>query len=199
MRVIAESEIIQDFLTESEEDITSSPLVELKVMVMNEQIVSIKTKRNATATEVYKLVVQKIGLLPENWEFFALFEIVEHNFERKVQPGDFPHSLYIANYSTAAATCLAVRKWLFHPRVEAELEADSTALAMLFHQAVEEVGRGQVQTKERLHQLKSLQEAGKMAGYLAAVRDMDGYGGVGRIHYFIALNVTPDPCSCSFL
>ena len=139
MRVIAESEIIQDFLTESEEDITSSPLVELKVMVMNEQIVSIKTKRNATATEVYKLVVQKIGLLPENWEFFALFEIVEHNFERKVQPGDFPHSLYIANYSTAAATCLAVRKWLFHPRVEAELEADSTALAMLFHQAVEEV------------------------------------------------------------
>ena len=33
VRVIAESEIIQDFLTESEEDISSSPLVELKVMV----------------------------------------------------------------------------------------------------------------------------------------------------------------------
>ena len=195
--MIAESDIIQDFLTESEEDITSSPLVELKVMVMNEQIVSIKTKRNATATEVYKLVVQKIGLLPENWEFFALFEIVEHNFERKVQPGDFPHSLYIANYSTAAATCLAVRKWLFHPRVEAELEADSTALAMLFHQAVEEVGRGQVmcpnskvsllsllfaqvQTKDKLHHLKSMQESGKMAGYLSTVREMDGYGAIGK-------------------
>ena len=137
--MIAESDIIQDFLTESEEDITSSPLVELKVMVMNEQIVSIKTKRNATATEVYKLVVQKIGLLPENWEFFALFEIVEHNFERKVQPGDFPHSLYIANYSTAAATCLAVRKWLFHPRVEAELEADNAAYAKLQRKLAQEM------------------------------------------------------------
>ena len=31
VRVIAESEIIQDFLTESEEDISASPLVDLKV------------------------------------------------------------------------------------------------------------------------------------------------------------------------
>merc|ERR1712240_906927 len=45
VRVIAESEIIQDFLTESEEDISASPLVDLKVIVMNEQVVSIKTKR----------------------------------------------------------------------------------------------------------------------------------------------------------
>merc|ERR1719167_1738630 len=178
VRVIAESEIIQDFLTESEEDISASPLVDLKVIVMNEQIVSIKTKRNANANEVFKIVVQKIGLLPENWEFFALFEIVEHNFERKVQPTEFPHSLYIANYSTAAATCLAVRKWLFHPKVEQELQSDQIALALMFHQAVEDVNRGFVSTKDRLHQLKSLQDSGKMAGYLAAVRDMDGYGGV---------------------
>ena len=117
VRVIAESDIIQDFLSESDEDISASPLVDLKVLVMNEQVVSIKTKRNANANEVFKAVVQKIGLLPENWEFFALFEIVEHNFERKVQPTEFPHSLYIANYSTAAATCLALHKWLFHPKV----------------------------------------------------------------------------------
>lgn len=179
VRVIAESEIIQDFLTESEEDITSTPLVELKVIVMNEQIVSVKTKRNASTSEVYKLVAQKIGLLPENWEFFALFEIVEHNFERKVQPTEFPHSLYIANYSTAAATCLAVRKWLFHPKVEAELVSDQVALALMFHQAVEEVNRGQVAgAKERLHQLKPLQDQVKMTDYLSSVRDMEGYGGI---------------------
>ena len=124
MRVIAESEIIQDFLTESEEDITASPLVDLKVIVMTEQIVAIKTRRNATATEVFRQVAQKIGILPENWEFFALFEIVEHNFERKISATEFPHSLYIANYSTAAATCLTLRKWLFHPKVEAELHSD---------------------------------------------------------------------------
>lgn len=167
-----------NFLTESEEDISASPLVDLKVIVMNEQVVSIKTKRNANANEVYKIVVQKIGLLPENWEFFALFEIVEHNFERKVQPTEFPHSLYIANYSTAAATCLAIRKWLFHPKVEQELQSDQIALALMFHQAVEDVNRGFVSTKDRLHQLKSLQDSSKMTEYLSCVREMDGYGGI---------------------
>ena len=94
------------------------------MIVMTEQIVAIKTRRNATANEVFRQVAQKIGLLPENWEFFALFEIVEHNFERKICTTEFPHSLYIANYSTAAATCLTLRKWLFHPKVEAELYSD---------------------------------------------------------------------------
>ena len=88
-----------------------------QVLVMSEQVVSIKINRNSTADEVYRLVAQKIGLLTENWEFFALFEVVENQFERRLQPCEFPHSLYIANYSTAAATCLAVRRWLFHPKV----------------------------------------------------------------------------------
>jgi len=177
VRVIAESEIIQDFLTESEEDITASPLVDLKVIVMTEQVVAIKTRRNATANEVFRQVAQKIGLLPENWEFFALFEIVEHNFERKICTTEFPHSLYIANYSTAAATCLTLRKWLFHPKVEAELYSDQVALSLLFHQAVEDVNRGFVVTRERLHQLKSLQDGARMPDYLTCVRDMEGYGG----------------------
>ena len=94
------------------------------MIVMTEQIVAIRTKRNATTDEVFRLVAAKVGLLPENWEFFALFEIVEHNFERKISATEFPHSLYIANYSTAAATCLTLRKWLFHPRVEVELHSD---------------------------------------------------------------------------
>ena len=178
VRVIAESEIIQDFLTETEDDISASPLVDLKVIVMNEQIVAIRTKRNADANEVFRLVAQKIGLLPENWEFFALFEIVEHNFERKIQSTEHPHSLYIANYSTAAATCLTLRKWLFHPKVEAELHFDQVALSILFHQAVEDVNRGFVITKDRLHQLKSLQDSSRMPDYLSCVRDMEGYGGV---------------------
>jgi len=179
VRVIAESEIIQDFLTESEEDISSTPLVELKVTVMNEQVVSIKTKRNANAGEVYKVVAQKIGLLSENWEFFALFEVVEHNFERKVQPTEFPHSLYIANYSTASSTCLCVRRWLFHPKVEAELSSDTVALQLLFHQAVLEVGRGGVEgAKAVLHQLKPLQDGGRMLEYLGVAREAQGYGGI---------------------
>ena len=178
VRVIAESEILQDFLTEHEEDISTSPLVDIKVVVLDDEIVSVKAKRNSTAEEVYRVVAQKIGLLPENWEFFFLFEIVEHNFERRIQPTEFPHSLYIANYSTASSTCLSLRKWLFHPRVELELECDKMALKILFHQAVTEINKGSINTKDRLHQLKSLQEGEKMREYLSCVRSMDGYGSV---------------------
>ena len=48
--------------------------------------------------------------------------MVENQFERRLQPCEYPHSLYIANYSTAAATCLAVRRWLFHPKVRELIE-----------------------------------------------------------------------------
>ena len=63
-------------------------------------------------------------------------------------------------------------------QVEAELEADQTALALLFHQAVEDVNRGVVVARERLHQLKALQDAARMSDYLAAAREMLGYGGI---------------------
>ena len=39
--------------------------------------------------------------------FFFIF------VERKLQPNEYPHNLYIQNYSTATSTCLCVRKWLF--------------------------------------------------------------------------------------
>jgi len=178
VRVIADSETLQEFLTEHEDDISTSPLIDLKVLVLDEQVVCIKAKRNSTAEEVYRIVAQKIGLLPENWEFFFLFEIVEHNFERRIQPTEFPHSLYIANYSTASSTCLSLRKWLFHPRVEVELESDPVALRIMFHQAVTEVNNGIIHAKDRLHQLKALQDTEKMREYLACVRGMAGYGSV---------------------
>jgi hypothetical protein len=41
---------------------------------MNEQVVNVRINRSSTAEEVYRMVAQKIGLLPENWEFFSLFE-----------------------------------------------------------------------------------------------------------------------------
>lgn len=56
------------------------------------------------------------------------------------------------------------------------------ALSLLFHQAVEDVNRGFVVTRDRLHQLKCLQDGARMPDYLATVRDMDGYGGVTFPH-----------------
>jgi hypothetical protein len=40
-------------------------------------------------------------------------------------------------------------------KVEAELECDPIALRLLFHQAVAEVNRGYISTKDRYHRFRS--------------------------------------------
>ena len=54
--------------------------------------------------------------------------------ERKVQPNEYPHSLYIANYSTAAATCLVVKRWLFDLETEESIYRDPVALDFIFQE-----------------------------------------------------------------
>lgn len=38
--------------------------------------------------------------------------------ERKISDDEFPHNLYIQNYSTATATCLCLHRWIFNPQRE---------------------------------------------------------------------------------
>jgi hypothetical protein len=42
--------------------------------------VSVNVPKNANTEEVYKVLVNKVGLSSESSPFFALFEIVEYNF-----------------------------------------------------------------------------------------------------------------------
>ena len=65
----------------------------------------------------------KVSRISKTFAFFS---------ERKVQPDEYPHALYIANYSTAAATCLIVKRWLFDPETEMALYSDRVALEFLF-------------------------------------------------------------------
>jgi sorting nexin-27 len=83
--------------------------------------------------------------------------------ERKVQPNEYPHSLYIANYSTAAATCLVVKRWLFDLDTELATYEDPVSLEFVFQEAIENVNRGHIGTEDKLYHLKALQEANKKA------------------------------------
>ena len=58
----------------------NSPTVDLKVMLPTREVVTVQTRRNATSDDVFRLVASAIGLAKESWDFFALYEIVEHNF-----------------------------------------------------------------------------------------------------------------------
>ena len=54
--------------------------------------------------------------------------------ERRLQSSEFPHNLYMQNYSTASATCVCLRKWLFSLKCEKTLYQDEQTLTFLYHQ-----------------------------------------------------------------
>lgn len=64
--------------------------------------------------------------------FFLLFVAV-----RKLAPNEFPHKLYVQNYTSAVpGTCLALRKWLFSFQEEELLRDNPLALHYCFHQVI---------------------------------------------------------------
>lgn len=159
----------------------NSSLVDLKVLLPDRDTLLVSIKKNCTTVDLYKAVVDKVGLSSEVAPYFALFEIVEYGFERRLQPNEFPHNLYIQNYSTATSTCLLIRKWLFTTSREVELSSDSMAEMFFFWQvtrqihsaktscfisyflskAVDDVNKGQIKPSNQLYELKALQDSSK--------------------------------------
>ena len=158
VRVIAEHDIVQDFLTDDDENGGSLSLVDLKVSLPDRETIVVTVRKNSQTTEVYDAVMSKVGISIDVAKYFALFEYVEFNFERKLLPNEFPYNLYIQNYSTATATCLVIRKWLFSIDLEVRLgETIDVARNWLFWQAVDDVNKGQIKPGNQLYQLKALQ------------------------------------------
>ena len=69
------SEILALFLFQG-----SCPLVDLKVMTPTGEVLTVQVKRNSPTEEVHAVVMDKTKVHPQNYSFFAIFEIVEHNF-----------------------------------------------------------------------------------------------------------------------
>ncbi|XP_023329887.1 sorting nexin-27 [Eurytemora carolleeae] len=178
VKVIGESDLMKEFLTETDKTGTATTSVDIKVLVLNDELVTLTIRRNTTAMEVFNLVCQEIGLRPENMIFFSLFEILDQNFERKIQNNEFPHSLYMSNYSTAAATCIRLKRWLFSLDLEPKICQDKIAEKIFFFDAILAVNRGQIVLKENSFHLKSLQDSFKISEYLSIVRECDGYGSI---------------------
>ncbi|XP_002732720.1 sorting nexin-27-like [Saccoglossus kowalevskii] len=187
VRVIGESDIIQEFLADmNEENGTSSNTgtteVELRVLLPDRNTLTVTVRRNSPTDEVYEAVVDKLGMDEETANVFALYEIMDYTFERKLSPNEFPHNLYIQNYSTATNTCLALRKWIFAVHHEILLNDDDMAVNFFFWQAVDDIGKGRVKPANSLLQLKSLQENHKKLQYLHLARSLDEYNEVAFPH-----------------
>uniref|UniRef100_A0A8D8NP71 Sorting nexin-27 n=4 Tax=Culex pipiens TaxID=7175 RepID=A0A8D8NP71_CULPI len=181
VRVIAESDAVQEFLTDSEDDVAASP-VDIKIMLPDHGVVTVSVRKSANAQLVWEQLVQRASLTSYTQQYFYLFEIVEYNFERKLQPHEIPHQLYVQNYSTASSTCLCVRRWLFSVEREMTLPTGEQAAKYIFYQAVDEVNRGNIRADGRLYELKALQDSKKADEYLSLARTLPGYGDIVLPH-----------------
>lgn len=81
VRVIAESDIMQEFLADRlEEDGDQGPAVDLKVLLPDREVVTITVAKASSVSDVYDAVCSRVGLDEETAKYFYLFEIVEYNF-----------------------------------------------------------------------------------------------------------------------
>ncbi|XP_029643581.1 sorting nexin-27 isoform X1 [Octopus sinensis] len=178
VRVIGESETVQEFLAASDSHMENGGCneVELKVSLPDHSLCVVTIRRTDNTEKVYQAVCNKLQIDNTSSKFFYLFETVDYNFERKLQPQEFPHNIYIQNYSTATATCIALRKWVFSLALEMQLSYSEYVSNLLYWQAIDDVSRSLIKAGDRLYELKALQEAAKVNEYLKMARRLDSYG-----------------------
>uniref|UniRef100_A0A3P9CES1 Sorting nexin 27 n=2 Tax=Haplochromini TaxID=319058 RepID=A0A3P9CES1_9CICH len=135
VRVIGESDIMQEFLSESDENYNGVSDVELRIAMPDKTTLTVRVRKNSTTDQVYQAVVMKLEMDSVTASYFALFEVINHTFVRKLAPNEFPHKLYVQNYTSAIpGTCLTLRKWLFTTEEEILLNDNQLAVNYFFHQ-----------------------------------------------------------------
>uniref|UniRef100_A0A9J7ZJ46 Sorting nexin 27a n=2 Tax=Cyprinus carpio TaxID=7962 RepID=A0A9J7ZJ46_CYPCA len=163
VRVIGESDIMQEFLSESNENHNGISDVELRIALPDKTTASVRVRKNSTTDQVYQALVIKVGMDSIMASYFALFEVINHSFVRKLAPNEFPHKLYVQNYTSAVpGTCLTMRKWLFSTQEEELLRDNPLALHYCFHQAQDDVKKGFIKAEDKAYQLQKLAEQRKM-------------------------------------
>uniref|UniRef100_A0A8C6PTC1 Sorting nexin 27 n=1 Tax=Nothobranchius furzeri TaxID=105023 RepID=A0A8C6PTC1_NOTFU len=135
VRIVGESDIMQEFLSDSDENYNGVSDVELRIAMPDKTTLTVRVCKNSTTDQVYQAVVMKLGTDGVTASCFALFEVINHTFVRKLAPNEFPHKLYIQNYTSAIpGTCLTLRKWLFTTEEEILLNDNQLAVSFFFHQ-----------------------------------------------------------------
>ncbi|NWR25819.1 SNX27 protein, partial [Emberiza fucata] len=166
IRVIGESDIMQEFLSESDENYNGVSDVELRVALPDVTTVTVRVKKNSTTDQVYQAVAAKVGMDSVTANYFALFEVINHSFVQKLVPNKFPHKLYVQNHT-----------WDFRdvpPNLEG-FEIILEALGSLWKDL------GSFLT-EKSYQLQKLCEQRKMVMYLNMLRTCEGYNEITFPH-----------------
>uniref|UniRef100_A0A8C6VQV9 Sorting nexin 27 n=1 Tax=Naja naja TaxID=35670 RepID=A0A8C6VQV9_NAJNA len=174
IRVIGESDVMQEFLSESDENFNGVSDVELRVALPDITTVTVRVKKNSTTDQVYQ-PPPAVGLPSANAISLRFLPLPPPPV-RKLAPNEFPHKFYVQNYTSAVpGTCLTIRKWLFTTEEEVLLNDNDLAVTYFFHQAVDDVKKGYIKAEEKSYQLQKLGEQRKMVMYLNMLRTCEGY------------------------
>ncbi|KAK0425687.1 hypothetical protein QR680_009324 [Steinernema hermaphroditum] len=185
VKVIADSDFMQEFLMEDGSIVEGTSLVSvhLRVLLPDGNALMLEVQRTSTTLFVYGIVQRKLNMSVEMAGACSLFEMVNSNFDRKLNMDECPHAIYVQNYSSAASSCIIVRKWLFDIEAEKEIcRIDPLFKQFCYFQAVSDVNSGLIHADEKLFQLKALQSEDRADQYLSLVRKLKGYSTVQFPH-----------------
>ncbi|WKX92236.1 hypothetical protein Q1695_010345 [Nippostrongylus brasiliensis] len=172
VKVIADSDIMQDFLMECD----PSCEVEVRVLLPDGGNTCVSIRRNSSTSLLFAHLARKLNMSRDMALSCAIFETMAQSFERKLLDGEFPHQLYIQNYSCASSSCLVLRKWIFDPEREKQLcQKDPLFRQFVFHQAVADVNEGRLKSCQKMYQLKAVQNEKNAEEFLEMTRGMSGY------------------------
>ncbi|KAJ8336288.1 hypothetical protein SKAU_G00396310 [Synaphobranchus kaupii] len=110
---------MQEFLSESDENFNGVSDVELRVALPDKTTVSVRLRKNSTTDQVYQAVVLKVGMDSITASYFALFEVINHSFMRKLAAERVSPTSCMCRTTPrpSRGTCLTLRKWaLYHRR-----------------------------------------------------------------------------------
>uniref|UniRef100_A0A915L5I5 Sorting nexin-27 n=1 Tax=Romanomermis culicivorax TaxID=13658 RepID=A0A915L5I5_ROMCU len=196
VRVIAESDIVQEFLMDHQSPDANFVDVDMKILLPDQTTVTVVVKKNNTTDQVFSVLIKKLKISEEMSKYYALFETIDALFDRKLRSEELPHALYVQNYSSAACSCIVLKKWLFNLKLEVDLCIKDaffnnicyfevvTILPILlkhdlyFATAIQDVNAGKILAGDKLYHLKALQNASKIDEYLDLVRRFQGYNDV---------------------
>lgn len=199
-RVIFESDLMQDFLmvgsggggvgggatppqvNGKQTQKAMSPqdrMVDLCVMLPNRSKCTVSIKENYRTAEVLNEVAKKTNLNSRSLIYFSLFERMEHDFDRKLEPSEFPHKVHVSKYSSkSGGSHIFLKKWLFSLTHEVLACRNSLVMDYFYYQAVEDVKKGRIQTGDKMMgELSSLSSTDKEQ-YLDLVRSVPDYNAV---------------------
>ena len=111
------------------------PEVDLKIMLPNQICKTLKIDRSLQTSVVLRQILEGLNIDSKYHCHFGLFETIENTFERKLSPEECPFAVYVANFSTASATCIILKPFVFSIQLMQSLVADDLKiLDLTFHQ-----------------------------------------------------------------